>query len=101
MPISRLSSNGNACRSQGLGPSFSDGRLLAANPGPARALVVESVVCPAIHKVRAECLTAWAQLMEGAGGRAPPRPAGTADGRYRRDRGGCASAGHCHRGCPR
>ncbi|MFE7799783.1 hypothetical protein [Nocardia sp. NPDC057440] len=24
-------------------------------------------------------------------GREPPRPAGTADGRYRRDRGGCAS----------
>ncbi|QHC23200.1 GNAT family N-acetyltransferase [Streptomyces sp. GS7] len=24
----------------------------------------------------------------------PPRSAGTADGRYRRDRGGCASAGH-------
>jgi Family of unknown function (DUF6236) len=28
----------------------------------------------------------------------PPRPAGTADGRYRRGRGDCASAGHRHRG---
>jgi hypothetical protein len=36
----------------------------------------------------------------GAGGRAPPRPAGTADGRYCRGRGGCASAGHRHRGSP-
>jgi hypothetical protein len=43
-------------------------RPLATNPGPARALVVESVACPAIRKVRAEYLTAWA----------PPRPSGTA-----------------------
>ncbi|WP_327706868.1 hypothetical protein OG530_39375 [Streptomyces decoyicus] len=34
------------------------------SPGPARALVVESVACPAIRKVRAECLTAWAQQMD-------------------------------------
>ena len=34
-------------------------QLLAANPGPARALVIESVACPAIRKVRAECLAAW------------------------------------------
>jgi hypothetical protein len=39
-------------------------QLLAANPGPARALVVESFACPAIRKVRAECLAAWTQLME-------------------------------------
>ncbi|MFI0779488.1 hypothetical protein [Streptomyces sp. NPDC021212] len=30
-------------------------RLLAASPGPSRALVIESVACPAIRKVRAEC----------------------------------------------
>jgi hypothetical protein len=54
-------------------------RLLAANP--ARALVVESVACPAIRKVRAECLTAWAQLMEALVAERRPDRAGTADGR--------------------
>jgi hypothetical protein len=50
-------------------------RLLAANPGPARALVVASVGCPAIRKIRAECLTAWAQLMEAlVAERRPDRP---------------------------
>jgi hypothetical protein len=52
-------------------------------PTLARALVVESVACPAIRKVRAECLTAWAQLMEAlVAERRPDRPvppmAGTA-----------------------
>lgn len=60
-----------------------NGRLLAANPGPARALVVESVACPAIRKVRAGYLKAWAQLMEVlVAERRPDRPvppmAGTA-----------------------
>jgi hypothetical protein len=45
--------------------------------------VVESVACPAIRKVGAECLTAWAQLMEAlVAERRPDRPvppmAGTA-----------------------
>lgn len=46
-------------------------------------LVVESVACPAIRKVRAECLMAWAQLIEAlVAERRPDRPvppmAGTA-----------------------
>ncbi|MFG2025213.1 hypothetical protein [Streptomyces sp. NPDC048825] len=58
-------------------------RLLAANTGPARALVVESVACPAIRTVRVECLTASSQLMAAlAAERRPDRPvppmAGTA-----------------------
>ncbi|MDH6127002.1 hypothetical protein [Kitasatospora sp. GP82] len=45
--------------------------------------MVESVACPAIRKGRAECLTAWAQLMEAlVAERCPDRPvppmAGTA-----------------------
>ena len=45
--------------------------------------MVESVACPAIRKIRAECLTAWAQLMEAlVAERRPDRPvppmAGTA-----------------------
>lgn len=44
-------------------------------PGPALALVVESVACPAIRKVTSECLTAWAQLMEAlVAERRPDRP---------------------------
>ncbi|WP_328756076.1 hypothetical protein [Streptomyces sp. NBC_00271] len=44
-------------------------------PGPALALVVESVACPAIRKVTGECLTAWAQLMEAlVAERRPDRP---------------------------
>jgi hypothetical protein len=54
-------------------PRCVHGRLLAANP--AGALVVESVACPAIRKVRAECLTAWARLMEAlVAERRPGRP---------------------------
>ncbi|WP_157530899.1 hypothetical protein [Microtetraspora niveoalba] len=42
---------------------------------PGRALVVESVACPALGKVRAECLTAWAQLIEALiAERRPDRP---------------------------
>ncbi|MFC9916798.1 hypothetical protein, partial [Streptomyces sp. NPDC127197] len=46
-------------------------------------LVVESVACPAIRKVRVECLTAWSQLMAAlVAERRPDRPvpptAGTA-----------------------
>lgn len=72
---------------------------IPTNPGPARALLVESVACPAIRKVRAECLTAWAQLRkalvaERRPGRPVPPMAGTAA------IGGCASAGHRHRGGP-
>src|SRR5437773_3457323 len=53
------------------------------HPGPAQTLVVEWVGCPAIGKVRAEFLTAWAQLMEAlVAERRPDRPvapiAGTA-----------------------
>jgi hypothetical protein len=48
-----------------------------------REFQAESVACPAIRKVRAECLTAWAQLMEAlVAERRPGRPvppmAGTA-----------------------
>ncbi|WP_433259162.1 hypothetical protein ACQPYK_23450 [Streptosporangium sp. CA-135522] len=57
-------------------------RLPAANPGPAQALVVESVACPAIRKVRAECITAWAQLMEAlVAERRPDRPVPPRSGR--------------------
>ncbi|MGW3661498.1 hypothetical protein ACWD6R_40485 [Streptomyces sp. NPDC005151] len=39
-------------------------------------LVAESVACPAIRKVRAGCLTAWAQLMAAlVAERRPDRPA--------------------------
>ena len=41
--------------------------------------MVESDACPAIRSVRAECLTAWAQLVEAlVAERRPDRPAGTA-----------------------
>ncbi|MFE9974483.1 hypothetical protein ACFYRD_27910 [Streptomyces hirsutus] len=57
-------------------------RLLVANPGPARALVVESVVCPAIRKVRVECLTAWSQLTAAlVAERRPDRPVPPRSGR--------------------
>ncbi|MEV5383578.1 hypothetical protein [Streptomyces sp. NPDC052721] len=53
---------------------FADGRLPAANLGRP-ALVAESAACPAIRKVRVECLTAWAQLMESpVAERRPDRP---------------------------
>ena len=61
-------------------------RLLAANPGPARALVVESVACPGDPQGTGRVPHGVGSADGGAGGRAPPRPAGTADGRYRRDR---------------
>ena len=38
--------------------------LLAANPGPARALIVESAACPAIRTARSRGLASWAQLLE-------------------------------------
>ncbi|MFF9541577.1 hypothetical protein ACF1BU_36645 [Streptomyces sp. NPDC014724] len=68
-------------------------------PTPARALVGESVACPAIRKARAGCLTAWAQPMEALVAerrpdRTVPSMAGTAA------IGAVASAGRRHRGGP-
>ena len=50
-------------------------QLLAAKPRPGRALVVESVACPAIRRVRVERLAAWTQLTEAlVAERRPDRP---------------------------
>ncbi len=73
-------------------------RLLVANPGPGAGGRVGRL--PGDPQGTGRVPHGMVPADGGAGGRAPPRPAGTADGRYRRDRGGCASAGHRHRGGP-